>query len=71
MVIIKKKIFIYGAGEACISTIYSLWKFIKELNIIGFIDDDLNKVGSYKVDINFHSEVSAQILIKIDKSQSK
>ncbi len=32
---------------------------------------DLNKIGEYKVDINFHSEVSAQILIKIDKIQSK
>ena len=35
------------------------------------LKNDLNKVGNYKVDINFHSEVSAQILIKIDKSQSK
>jgi ribosomal protein L9 len=31
----------------------------------------LNKIGSYKVDINFHTEVSAQISIKIDKVQSK
>ena len=29
------------------------------------------KIGEYKVDINFHSEVSAQISIKIDKIQSK
>ena len=32
---------------------------------------NLNKVGEYKVDINFHSEVSAQISVKIDKIQSK
>ena len=32
---------------------------------------NLNKIGEYKVDINFHSEVSAQISIKIDKIQSK
>ena len=32
---------------------------------------NLNKIGDYKVDINFHSEVSAQISIKIDKIQSK
>ena len=32
---------------------------------------ELNKIGEYKVDINFHSEVSAQISIKIDKIQSK
>ena len=32
--------------------------------------DDLNKIGSYKIDINFHTEVSAKITIKIDKIQS-
>ena len=35
------------------------------------LKNDLNKIGNYKVDINFHTEVSAQILIKIDKIQSK
>ena len=35
------------------------------------LKNDLNKVGSYKVDIIFHTEVSAQITIKIDKAQSK
>ena len=34
------------------------------------LKDNLNKIGVYKVDINFHSEVSAQISIKIDKIQS-
>ena len=34
------------------------------------LKNDLNKIGIYKVDINFHSEVSAQISIKIDKIQS-
>ena len=42
----KKQIYIYGAGEAGISTISSLAKFNEELKIVGFIDDDLNKVGS-------------------------
>jgi large subunit ribosomal protein L9 len=32
---------------------------------------DLNKIGEYKVDIEFHSEVSAQILVKINKTESK
>jgi large subunit ribosomal protein L9 len=32
---------------------------------------DLNKIGEYKVDIEFHSEVSAQILVKINKIESK
>ncbi len=34
------------------------------------LKDNLNKIGVYKVDINFHSDVSAQISIKIDKIQS-
>jgi len=34
------------------------------------LKENLNKIGNYKVDINFHSEVSAEILIKIDKIQS-
>ena len=35
------------------------------------LKDDLNKIGSFKVNINFHSEVNANISIKIDKIQSK
>ena len=34
------------------------------------LKDNLNKIGEYKVDIKFHSEVSAQIKIKIDKIQA-
>ena len=34
------------------------------------LKEDLNKIGVYKVNLNFHSEVSAQISIKIDKIQS-
>ena len=34
------------------------------------LKENLNKIGTYKIDINFHSEVSAQVLIKIDKIQS-
>ena len=34
------------------------------------LKEDLNKIGDYKILINFHSEVSAQIFIKIDKIQS-
>ena len=34
------------------------------------LKENLNKIGEYKIDINFHSEVSAQISIKIDKIQS-
>tara|TARA_B100000242_G_C42745012_1_gene347487 strand:+ start:34 stop:489 length:456 start_codon:yes stop_codon:yes gene_type:complete len=35
------------------------------------LKNNLDKIGVYKVDINFHSEVKAQISIKIDKIQSK
>ena len=35
------------------------------------LKDDLNKIGLFKADINFHSEVKAQISIKINKIQSK
>tara|TARA_B100000575_G_scaffold294546_1_gene311391 strand:- start:6098 stop:6553 length:456 start_codon:yes stop_codon:yes gene_type:complete len=34
------------------------------------LKDELNKIGLFKADINFHSEVKAQITIKIDKIQS-
>ena len=33
------------------------------------LKENLNKIGSYKADIDLHSEVSAQIIIKIDKIQ--
>ena len=35
------------------------------------LKEDLNKIGSYRADINFHSEVKANITIKIDKIRSK
>ena len=35
------------------------------------LKDELNKIGVYKVNVNFHSEVKAIISIKIDKIQSK
>ena len=35
------------------------------------LKEDLNKIGLFKVDINFHAEVKALISIKIDKIQSK
>ena len=35
------------------------------------LKEELNKIGTFKVDINFHSEVKAIISIKIDKIQSK
>ena len=61
----------------------SIGKFGKILNLIKekngaevspsqiILKEDLNKVGLFKADINFHSDVKAQISIKIDKIQSK
>ena len=35
------------------------------------LKDELNKIGVFKAEINFHSEVKANISIKIDKIQSR
>ncbi len=34
------------------------------------LKDELNKIGTFKATINFHSEVKAEISIKIDKIES-
>ena len=34
------------------------------------LKENLNKIGIYKIELNFHSDVSSQISIKIDKIQS-
>ena len=41
---------------------------VKPAQII--MKEELNKIGVYKVDINFHSDVSAQISIIIEKIQT-
>ena len=35
------------------------------------LKEELNKIGIYKIDINFHSEVKANISLKISKTQNK
>ena len=35
------------------------------------LKDELNKIGIFKVEVNFHTEVKSNISIKIDKIQSK
>ena len=35
------------------------------------LKEDLNKLGSFKAEINLHSEVKAKILIKINKIEAK
>ena len=34
------------------------------------LKEDLNRIGTYSIDIKFHTEVSAKVSIKIDKIQS-
>ncbi len=51
------------------TAIYNKMKVeIKPSQIV--LKNELNKIGNFIVDINFHSEVSAEISIKIDKIQS-
>ena len=35
------------------------------------LKDELNKIGTFQIDVNFHSEVKARNSIKIDKIKSK
>ena len=35
------------------------------------LKNELNKIGLFKVEVNFHSEVKATVSIKIEKAQSK
>ena len=35
------------------------------------LKENLNKIGSFKIEINFHSEVKASFSLKIEKIQSK
>ena len=39
--------------------------------ILKLYSKELNKIGLFKIDINFHSEVSANIIIKIDKIKKR
>ena len=51
------------------STIMNKMKLeVKPSQIV--LKEELNKLGIYKIELNFHSEVSSQISIKIDKIQS-
>ena len=35
------------------------------------LKEEINRIGVFKVEINFHSEVKANISLKVDKIQSK
>ena len=62
---------LYGSikpKEISLAILNELKVEVKPSQII--LKENLNKIGIYKIDINFHSEVSAQISIKVDKIQS-
>ena len=80
--IIDKKTFIFNKESKENGELYGSIK-PKEISILIFekmkievkpsqivLKNDLNKLGSFQVNINFHTEVSAEISIKIDKIQS-
>ncbi|MDC0903017.1 50S ribosomal protein L9 [Pelagibacteraceae bacterium] len=81
--LINKKSFIFNKESKENGELYGTIK-PKEISTIIFekmkveikpsqivMKEDLNKIGIYNIDINFHSEVSAQISIKIDKIQAR
>ena len=43
---------------------------VKDWNNVTVSKENLDKIGEYKIDLNFHPEVSAKISIKISKIQS-
>ena len=50
----------------------SLQKNIAEIKGVGpKVKVELNKIGIFSASLNFHTEVKANISIKIDKIQSK
>ena len=81
--LVNKKIFIFNRESKENGDLYGSVKPKEITNLIKektnaevspsqiILKDDLNKIGLYKVDINFHSEVKANISIKIDKIQAK
>ena len=81
--LVNKKIFVFNRESKENGDLYGSIKpkeitnYIKEkvgAEVIPsqiILKDELNKIGLFKVEINFHSEVKATISIKIDKIQSK
>ena len=81
--LINKKIFIFNKECKENGELYGSIKPKEITNIIKekanaeigpsqiILKDNLNKIGTFNADINFHSEVKASIFIKIDKIQSK
>ena len=81
--LVNKKIFVFNRESKDNGDLYGSIKPKEITNLIKektkadvapsqiILKDELNKIGKFKVEINFHAEVKAHILIKIDKIQSK
>tara|TARA_Y100001936_G_C15662542_1_gene452013 strand:- start:41 stop:496 length:456 start_codon:yes stop_codon:yes gene_type:complete len=81
--LVNKKVFIFNRESKENGDLYGAIKPKEITNLIKeqtnadvspsqiILKDELNKIGIYKVDINFHSEVKATISVKIDKTQAK
>ena len=81
--LINNKIFIFNKESKENGELYGSIKpkeiasLIKEKNKADvspsqiILKEELNKIGLFKAEINFHSDVKANISIKIDKIQSK
>ena len=80
--LINKKIFIFNRECKENGELYGTIKPKEIVNLIMektkaevapsqiILKEELNKIGSYKIDVKFHTEVKANISIKIDKIQS-
>ena len=69
---VKKMVNLYGSIKP--KEISNLIKEKTNVEVIPsqvVLKNELNKIGLFNVDLNFHSEVKAQIFIKIDKVQTK
>ena len=81
--LVNKKIFVFNRESKDNGDLYGSIKPKEITNLIKeqtnaevspsqiILKDELKKIGLYKADINFHSEVKAVISIKIDKIQTK
>ena len=81
--LVNNKIFVFSKESKENGDLYGSIKPIEISNLIKektkadvnpsqlILKENLNKIGKYKVEINFHSEVKAIISVKIDKIQSK
>ena len=62
---------LYGSIKPKEITNFIKEKSKTEVSPSQLLKDEINKIGLFNVELNFHTEVKATISIKIDKVQSK